>query len=189
MLFIATIIAVAPSILDPQRNHCAGDERIVLDDSIERPRRRWFRVQWRWVALVLAIPLLFVIVSFLVVAKVAQSHIEGNVPKSNSFDEYLSRDLNRYFCGGGAHDCKVEYEFLRNGPTQLGTSYPKYYLWAKKLTGGKVTMEGAVRVAAVDGEGFDVTDFLSRSQIVAYPGDVASIFPAPLVDKIMQKAR
>ena len=138
-------------------------------------------------ALLLVLGLLVVVVPFAVVSEVAKSHIEGNVPK-DKFDEYLSRDLNNYFCGG-VNDCRVEYEFLRTGPTQTGISYPKYYLWAKCLKGGKITMEGAVRVAAMEQEGFDVTHFISRAQITADPTEVASVFPAPLVDKIVQKAR
>jgi hypothetical protein len=119
---------------------------------------------------------------------IAKSHIEGNVPKGESFDEYLKRDLNSYFCGA-AKDCRVEYEFLRDGPTQTGIAYPKYYLWARCLKGGTVATEGAVRLAAVEQKGFDITHFLARDQIAASPEKVASIFPVPLVDKIVEKAR
>jgi hypothetical protein len=119
---------------------------------------------------------------------IAESHIEANVPKGKLFDEFLERDLTNYFCRE-AMDCTVKYEFLREGPTQTGLSYPKYYLWVKKLKGTAVTDEGAVRVAAVDQNGFDVTHFLSREQISASRSQVASIFPAALVDKIVQKSQ
>lgn len=119
---------------------------------------------------------------------VAESHIEGNVPKGKLFDDYLVRDLNRYFCGD-VEDCRVEYEFLREGPTQSGIAYPKYYLWVKSLKGGNVRAEGAVRVAAVEQQGFDVTQFLSSAQIEESPSEVASVFPAALVEKIIDKAR
>lgn len=118
---------------------------------------------------------------------IADSHIEANVPKGKTFDEYLTRDLSSYFCT--TKDCRVEYEFLREGPTQTGISYPKYYLWVRCFTGGKLTAEGAVRVAAVDQKGFDVTDFLSAKEIVTSPDEAAGIFPAALLDKIGKKAR
>src|SRR5262249_44835066 len=99
---------------------------------------------------------------------IAQSHIEANVPKGKSFDEYLKRDLKTYFCGE-AIDCRVEYELLRDEPTQTGIAYPKYYLWAKCFKGNTITAEGAVRVAAVEQKKFDITNFLSREQISTSP--------------------
>jgi hypothetical protein len=123
-----------------------------------------------------------------VLTDVAKSHIEGNVPQGKLFDELLMRDLTNYFCRN-SKDCKIEYEFLREGATQSGTSYPKYYLWVKTIKGSTVAEEGAVRVAAVEHKSFDVTHFLSREQISQSPSQVASIFPAALVNKITEKAR
>jgi hypothetical protein len=118
---------------------------------------------------------------------VASSQIEGNVKKGKAFEEHLERDLSSYFCTD--KDCRVEYEFLPDGPTQSGTSYPRYYLWVKCFTGEKLTREGAVRVAAMDQTAFDVTHFVSAKDIVTSPGEVAQIFPAALLDKIAKKAR
>jgi hypothetical protein len=119
---------------------------------------------------------------------VTQSHIEGNVPEGKLFDQFLQRDLKNYFCEADS-GCTVEYEFLREGSTQSGISYPKYYLWVRKMHATAVTEEGAVRVAAIDQSGFDVTHYVSRERILASPSQVASIFPAALVDKIVQKAQ
>ena len=52
----------------------------------------------------------------------------------------------------------------------------------------KLKTEGAVRVAAVEQKGFDITHFLSAQEIARSPKTVSGIFPAPLVDKIIQKA-
>jgi hypothetical protein len=118
---------------------------------------------------------------------IANSHTEANVPQGKAFDEYLSRDLTSYFCTN--KDCRVEYEFLREGPTQTGIAYPKYYLWVRCFTAGKLTSEGAVRIAAVDQATFDVTHFISAKDIVASPDEVERVFPAALLDKIGRRAR
>lgn len=123
-----------------------------------------------------------------IMAEIAKSHIEANVPKGKLFDEYLQRDLKDYFCKA-SKDCKVDYELLRDGPTQTGISYPKYYLWVKCADKGSVIAEGAVRVAAMEQKSFDITDFLSQEQISESPSQVARVFPAALVDKIVRRAR
>jgi hypothetical protein len=119
---------------------------------------------------------------------VANSHIEGNVPKGKAFDEYLTRDLTSYFCKG-EKECRIEYELLRNGPTQSGTSYPKYYLWTRCWVKEKLMTEGAVRVAAIDQNGFYVTNFVSGTDILAAPEQVGQVFPSALVGKIVSKAQ
>jgi hypothetical protein len=118
----------------------------------------------------------------------ANSHVEANAPKGDSFDEFLKRDLTSYFCRY-AKDCRVEYEYLRQGATQSGVAYPKYYLWIRCFEKGKLITEGAARVAAVDQKSFDVTNFLPADEIAATPEIVGNIFPAALVDKIVQKAK
>src|SRR5438094_5556117 len=62
-------------------------------------------------------------------AAIAESHIKGNVPAKARFDKYLWRDLTAYFARSTGKKVAVAYEFLREGPTQTGSSYPKYYLW------------------------------------------------------------
>ena len=58
---------------------------------------------------------------------IAESHINANVPRSQDFDAYMKRDLASFLCKG-AHECRVEYQMLREGPTQTGISYPKFYV-------------------------------------------------------------
>ncbi len=119
---------------------------------------------------------------------IANSHVEGNAPKGELFDKYLKRDLTSYFCKN-EKDCRIEYDYLRQGATQSGVSYPKYYLWTRCFTKEQLKSKGAVRVAAVNQERFDVTDFLPANDILASPDKVGNIFPASLVDKIVQKAK
>src|ERR1700722_12718152 len=113
---------------------------------------------------------------------VAQSHIDANVPDAASFDTLMQRDLSAYFektleTSGKIH---VDYQLLRKGPTQTGISYPKFYVWAKVSSGSRVVTEGAVRVAAVDGALFTVTNFIGKDQILAEPEKVNTVFPTAL---------
>jgi hypothetical protein len=77
---------------------------------------------------------------------------------------------------------------LREGPTQTGISYPKFYLWVKVYIGKETMAEGAIRVAAVERQRFDVTDFIARNNIVAEPAKVQLVFPAALNEKILRLA-
>jgi hypothetical protein len=119
---------------------------------------------------------------------IADSHIEANVPKGELFDRYLKRDLTSYFCRD-AKECRVDYELLRKGPTQTGISYPKYYLWVRHFSGQQIVSEGAVRIAAIDQSRFEITRFLSAKEILASKDEVRSIFPAPLVSNIIERAQ
>jgi hypothetical protein len=122
-------------------------------------------------------------------ADIQGSHIDGNVPDQQSFDASLRRDLLAYFrtFGVGA-TARVQYRFLREGPTQSGVSYPKYYLWVKVLSGGSVLREGAVRVAAIDRGRFEVTNFLSTVGIRSDPSQVGLVFPSALVTSVLSAA-
>lgn len=121
---------------------------------------------------------------------IEQSHIEANVPDKNSFNNLLERDLRVYFARTlKKHDLlRVEYNLLREGPTQTGIAYPKFYLWTKVYSGKEVVDEGAIRVAAVDRERFEITDFVSKRKIIAKPANVELVFPAALTEKILRLA-
>ena len=93
-------------------------------------------------------------------AAIAESHIKGNVPPQSRFDRYLRRDLTAYFTRSTGKKVTVQYEFLREGPTQTGIAYPKYYLWVTVHTGTKLVDEGAARAAAIDRRRFEVTHYL-----------------------------
>jgi hypothetical protein len=120
---------------------------------------------------------------------ITSSHIEANVPNGKLFDEYLKRDLEKHFCPADVNPCQVKYELLRKGPTQSGIAYPKYYLWVQCVGSDKLLTEGAARVAAIEQVGFNITDFLTRKQILEDPEQVMRIFPAALNEIILEKAR
>ena len=113
------------------------------------------------------------------------SPVDGNVPDQTHFHRYLERDLRAYF-----QTDSLEYELLRNGPTQVGVSLPKYYLWVRaKDKTGNVTAEGACRVAAIEKELFEVLQFLDKESISTDPEQVETIFPALLVPVIVERSR
>jgi hypothetical protein len=120
-------------------------------------------------------------------AQVQQSHIEGNVPALAEFDQVLKRDLAAYFASGSVDSPVVEYELLREGPTQSGVAYPKYYVWVRVDSGGSDTREGAARLAAIGRERFEMTDFLSREEISADPSGIYKVFPAPVCERIEEQ--
>lgn len=120
--------------------------------------------------------------------EIQRSHIDGNVPDAADFERFLRRDLADYFAAARKmKSVPVEYEPLRRGPTQSGVSYPKFYLWVR-IAGGKTPQDrGAVRVAAVEKERFEVTDFISEETIRNTPTGLAQIFPAQVCETINAK--
>jgi hypothetical protein len=109
---------------------------------------------------------------------VALSHIAANVPDQEEFDNILLRDLQAYFQDLEGRPVRVEYEFLRRGPTQVGAAYPKYYLWVRIYDGSILIEEGAVRIAVIEKEHIDVTHYLSRESIKANPDQIYNVFPS-----------
>ena len=122
-----------------------------------------------------------------VMAELQRSHIEGNVPSKEDFDTFLKRDLKVYFNFSGSK-AAIKYQLLRDGPTQSGVGYPKYYLWVQVTDGEKIVQEGAARVSAIEKTRFEISHFLSKSDIKKQPDSAAQIFPATLLSKINQLA-
>jgi hypothetical protein len=91
-----------------------------------------------------------------------------------------------YFGIKDAKDSDIVIALLRKVPTQSGVAYPKFYAWVE-VTGARKAA-GAVRLAAIDGEKFEVTDFLTRETIIAAPDRVRAVFPAALENLINERA-
>ena len=122
-----------------------------------------------------------------IIESIGKSHIEANVPDRQHFDEYLKRDLAAYFKKTMGKDVSVEYELLRNGPTQTGISFPKFYAWVIVRENGDLIDQGAVKLAAIKKERFDVTHFLSRSEALRKQEALSDLFPADVVKRINSK--
>ena len=122
------------------------------------------------------------------IQEIQQSHIDGNIPDKNEFDSLLNRDLAKYFLALYG-PTTVKWEFLRDGPTQSGVSYPKYYLWIEINNGQKLVSEGAVRVAAIDKTRFDITNYVDINQIKDKSTDIYNIFPRAVCEKIESRLK
>jgi hypothetical protein len=135
----------------------------------------------------LALVLVTVAASACVGHAIQQSHIDGNVPPPGEFARLLQRDLDAYFGTALAPSGHVKVEMLRDGPTQSGVSYPKYYVWVTVPLSGGGTRQGAARLAAVDKERFAVTDFLSYEEVKQNPQRIYRTFPKPVCERINSK--
>jgi len=124
-----------------------------------------------------------------VMDKIAESHVEANVPKDSEFEKILKAELIRYFAQLHGTQLDISYELLRREPTQSGVAYPKYYLWALVKQSGVTKEEGAIRVAAIDQSSFEVTHFVPKKAIAANSADIESIFPAALIENIRDRAK
>jgi hypothetical protein len=118
--------------------------------------------------------------------RVAQSHVDANVPSEPAFDSLLRHDLAAYFTSRLGRDATVDYELLRRGPTQTGIAYPKFYAWVRVKAGGAVE-EGAVRLAARDRTGFEVTHFIPQAEIRGAPEALNTVFPPAVADSIRKR--
>jgi hypothetical protein len=117
-----------------------------------------------------------------------RSHIEANVPASEDFNHLLHRDLTAFFGVRTGQSVQVQYRLLRDGPTQSGVAYPKYYAWVRVTAGSAVVEEGAVRLAAVERKRFDITDYVSAARVRSDPKSVENVFPRALVPTIFKSA-
>jgi hypothetical protein len=134
------------------------------------------------------------LLTFLLCAAVAgfaqsASHIEAHVPAVEDFRMFLVRDVSEYLSKKEGRELRAECELLRDAPTQSGVAYPKFYVWVRGVDAEKKTVvEGVTRLAAIDKRRFEVTDFISKSDIVAAPDRLDGVFPPLLVPKIKEKA-
>jgi hypothetical protein len=121
-------------------------------------------------------------------ADVAQSHIDANVPAEKDFRPFLIRDLTAHLRPKFGDGISVDYELLRDGATQTGIAYPKFYVWVKLASSSGSVVEGVARAAAIAKREFQITDFLTREVILAQPSAVDGVFPEALLGKIRQRA-
>ncbi|PZO36957.1 MAG: hypothetical protein DCF19_19925 [Pseudanabaena frigida] len=118
---------------------------------------------------------------------VQNSQIQGNVPKQ--FHKILKRELTTYFQEMYKEAVTVEYELLRDVPTQVGVALPKYYIWVKIYSQKVLLDEGAVKVAAVERKLFTVSDYLAIADLKKSSEKINQVFPLALGDKIRARLK
>jgi len=123
------------------------------------------------------------------VDSIAESHVKANVPDADKFNTYLERDLQAYFRTITKKPVTVDYEFLRVGATQTGIAYPKYYLWVKVIENKIIVKQGAVRLAAIQKQHFEVTDFLSIGEMQKNPETIFTVFPKAVGENILTRLK
>ncbi|HET8646200.1 MAG TPA: hypothetical protein VFO85_11970 [Vicinamibacteria bacterium] len=116
-----------------------------------------------------------------------RSRIEANVPPPQEMAPLLRRDLEAYFKALLSKPVRVEHQFLREGPTQSGVEYPRFYLWVSVSAAGAVITEGAVGVLAIERRRFEVTAFVSDKKIRANPSSIYRVFPPSVCERIRVK--
>jgi hypothetical protein len=119
---------------------------------------------------------------------VRRSYIEANVPAAGDFDPLLRRDLGAFFAARTAQAVEVQYRLLRDGPTQTGLAYPKYYAWVRVFAGSSLVEEGAVRLAAIERKRFEITDYVTAATARSDLKAVEAVFPRALVPTILKSA-
>jgi hypothetical protein len=122
-----------------------------------------------------------------VFSEVRESNVVGNVPEPQDFDRFLKRDLEAYFALPSGKRVTVTYELLRDGPSQAGAAYPKYYAWVEAFDGDKRTQSGVVRVGAVDKAYSYVTDYLTVDDIRRDPAHVQRMFGVDSYERIKKR--
>ena len=118
---------------------------------------------------------------------IQDSHVAGNVPPKEDFNRLLQRDLTAYFRTGEGQEYDVRYEMLRDGPTQSGIAYPKFYVWVRVSDQDTVVREGAAQLAAIGRERFEVTQFIERAEIERDRTQLRMVFPAAVISTIESK--
>jgi hypothetical protein len=119
---------------------------------------------------------------------VPASQIDANVPAEADFSRFLIRDCDKYLRSQGYNGDVVSVELLRQGPTQVGTGYPKFYAWLTMTNRGKPVVEGAARLEAMDRKELHVTDFVRKADIKSGKAKLEDIFPATLLADIQTRA-
>jgi hypothetical protein len=116
------------------------------------------------------------------------SHVNQNAPPAIAFQRLLMRDLLAFFAKDAAAT-KVDYRLIRNPAAQSATADSNYYAWVQVYAGESLVAEGAVRFAAADRTRFEINRFFDRASIVRDPARLSAVFPEPVVNAILVRAR
>lgn len=94
-----------------------------------------------------------------------------------------------FFSKSGITATKVDLSLIRDPALRSAAAPHSYYAWVRAYAGDDVVREGAVSVSAVDRTRFDVTHFLERSSIMQDPTQLGALFPEPVAQSVLERAR
>lgn len=117
----------------------------------------------------------------------SQPNISPKVSQTEAFNDSLQEYLNEQFQSYYEGNISVQFEFLREEATQTGNAYPKYYLWVIIFDNAQLIDEGAIRLALLDQNKFEITHYITKSQIKEDPTSLEMIYPKEVVEYIKQK--
>jgi hypothetical protein len=115
-----------------------------------------------------------------------KSHLQASIPADADFDRLMLEALTRYFTKSAEAPTPLRYELLRKGATLAGVSSPKYYAWIT-LGDPAAGVGGAVRLAAKDGNRFEVMNYFTTDQIRENPAALESVFPKSVIASIQKR--
>ena len=140
------------------------------------------------IAMVLLVLIVGLVVAYqsIQTPSLSESHIRANVPDEKDFDRLMKKGLEEYF-RNPEKVVTVDYELLRETPTQVAVGSPKFYVWVKVYENGAFLEEGAVRLGAIEKKEFAVIQYLSREDIERDPARMNYLFPKDAADKIREK--
>lgn len=115
---------------------------------------------------------------------IENTHIKENVPDSELFNQFIERDLLSYFKNIYDSNIIVDWLLLRKAPTQTGTAFPKFYLWATIYDKSTMLSQGVLSVAAVDKKSFNIIDFIEIDDYWANTNAYINIFPSDIKKRI-----
>jgi hypothetical protein len=155
------------------------------------PRRKTLS---RWTAALILLGLLAgagacIVAPVVILALISIGHIEANAPDEAHFDALLTSSLETYCRDmAGGKPVTVRYAMLRDGPTQAGLGFPKYYVWVEVFDGPSRIVQGAAKAVGIDRQTLEITDFFSEATIANLPLSLYRTFPKAVADASMARA-
>jgi tetratricopeptide (TPR) repeat protein len=122
------------------------------------------------------------------ITMVRLNKIPENIPDAPNFKVFMQRDLEQYFQDPHKKPFTVEYKLLRDVPTLGKNGRPVYFVWLTVHAGKKLVKEGAAILEAENKTAFNITAFMSKSEIAADPNLVARACPLQIAIEIFTRA-
>lgn len=112
---------------------------------------------------------------------IMEKHAEQNPKLAVALETYFQRRTEK--------KVTVKFRLLRDGGTKTGLAFEKYYAWVQIFESYRLIEQGAVRIAKIDDERFQITHYLPEADIRLRPEELDVIFPGDVVDRIVARLK